>query len=449
VRGGGESPVTTPEERSRIVAIDKHRVWHPYTEMSRYRERVEPLVVVRAEGSRLFDADGSSYIDANASWWTSTLGHNHPKLVEALQRQAEKVCHTALAGITHPYVTALAERICGVSPQGLEHVFFSDNGSTAVEVAMKLTLQYWQQNGRPDRRVFLSLEEAFHGETLGATALGGVEVFRKPFAESLLECVHVPSPAAPGQLERAVEVLAETLAERTDVAAVVLESMVQGAAGMQIYDAAYLRAARRLCDEHDVFLVLDEVFTGYGRTGRMWACEHGEVRPDLLCTAKGFSGGMFPMAATLATERIFDGFLGDPERAFYYGHTFCGNPLGAAVALEVLHVFDEEKILAAAVPKSRRIRAAFEELGKLPGVERVRSLGMVAALDLAGDAGYFADAGWHVYDEAKRRGAYLRPLGNVIYVTPSLNIPDDDLDLLLEIVQESVSKVVTQDRGRS
>jgi adenosylmethionine-8-amino-7-oxononanoate aminotransferase len=238
-------------------------------------------------------------------------------------------------------------------------------------------------------------------------------------------------------------VLATTLAERADdVAAVVLESMVQGAAGMQIYDPAYLRAARRLCDEHDVFLVLDEVFAGYGRTGRMWACEHGKVRPDLLCTAKGFSGGMFPMAATLATERIFDGFLGDPERAFYYGHTFCGNPLGAAVGLEVLRVFDEEKILAGAAPKARRIHAAFEELGRLPGVKRVRSLGMLAALDLAGDEGYLADAGWRVYEEARRRGAYLRPLGNVIYVTPSLNIADDVLDALLEIVRDSVSQVL-------
>ena len=283
-------------------------------------------------------------------------------------------------------------------------MFFSDNGSTAVEVAMKLALQYWQQNGRPERRVFISLDQAFHGETLGATALGGVEVFRKPFAGSLLECIHVPSPAVPGQLERAVEVLAKTIAEHADVlAAVVLEPMVQGAAGMQIYDAAYLRAARQLCDQHDVFLVSDEVFAGYGRTGRMWACEHAEIRPDLLCTAKGFSGGMFPMAATLATERIFEGFLGDPERAFYYGHTFCGNPLGAAVALEVLRVFDEEAILAAAVPKSRRIANAFEELRQLEGVERVRSLGMVAALNRAVDAGYLADAGWRVYDEARRR----------------------------------------------
>ncbi|MCZ6782732.1 MAG: adenosylmethionine--8-amino-7-oxononanoate transaminase [Proteobacteria bacterium] len=417
-------------------------MWHPYTEMSRYRETVDPLVVVRAEGSRLYDADGSVYLDANASWWTSVLGHNHPRLVEALRRQAGELCHTALAGITHPAAAELAERLCAVTPAGLEHVFYSDNGSTSVEVAMKLCLQYWSQNGRPERRGFVSLEEAFHGETLGVTALGGVEVFRRPFARSLLECIHVPAPTRPDSMERALDALAKAvLGNRDTLAGVVLEPVVQGAAGMQIYDPAFLVAARELCDEADVFLVLDEVFSGYGRTGPMWAGGHASVVPDLMCTAKGFSGGMFPMAATLATERIFEGFLGDPERAFYYGHTFCGNPLGAAVALEVLRVFDEEKVLEAAAPKSRRIAAAFDGLASLPGVTCVRSIGMIGALDLEGDSGYLAGAGWRVYEEARARGAYLRPLGNVVYVTPSLNIPDPDLDRLLEIVQESVTAV--------
>ena len=298
-------------DRERLVALDKERVWHPYTEMSRYRETVDPLVVVRAEGSRLYDADGSVYLDANASWWTSVLGHNHPRLVEALRRQAGELCHTALAGITHPAAAELAERLCAVTPAGLEHVFYSDNGSTSVEVAMKLCLQYWSQNGRPERRGFVSLEEAFHGETLGVTALGGVEVFRRPFARTLLECIHVPAPTRPDSMERALDALAKAvLGNRDTLAGVVLEPVVQGAAGMQIYDPAFLVAARELCDESDVFLVLDEVFSGYGRTGPMWAGGHASVVPDLMCTAKGFSGGMFPMAATLATERIFEGFLG-------------------------------------------------------------------------------------------------------------------------------------------
>jgi adenosylmethionine-8-amino-7-oxononanoate aminotransferase len=330
-----------------------------------------------------------------------------------------------------------------VAPDGLEHVFFSDNGSTAVEVGMKLALQYWAQNGRPQRTRFVALEGAFHGETLGVTALGGVEVFRAPFASVLLDCARVASPGDPSvSLDRAVAELEQALREGGDtLAAVVLEPMVQGAAGMRTYDAAYLRRARELCDEHDVFLVCDEVFAGYGRSGRMWASEHAGIAPDVLCTAKGFSGGMLPMAATVTTPRIFDGFLGSADRAFYYGHTFCGNPLGAAVALEVLRVFEEEDVIQRAQPKAERVAAAFASLAELPQVERSRSLGMLGALDLAGDAGYLADAGWRVYEEARRSGAYLRPLGNVVYVTPALNIPDADLDRLLAIVGDSVASL--------
>ncbi len=434
MRGAGVS--------ERIVELDKRRVWHPYTPMQDYRERVEPLVIARAEGSRLYDVDGRCYLDGNASWWTATLGHGHPRLVEVLRRQAETLCHSALAGIAHEQASELAEALCAVAPAGLEHVFFSDDGSTAVEVAMKLCLQYWAQNGRPGRQRFLALEEAFHGETLGVTALGGVEVFRRPFAGVLLNCIHVPPPREPETAARAFEALEQAIRENADtLAGVVLEPVVQGAAGMRIYDASYLRHARELCDRHDVFLVLDEVFTGYGRTGPMWAGAHAGVAPDLLCTAKGFSGGMLPMAATLATERIFEGFLGDAERAFYYGHTFCGNPLGAAVAREVLRVFEEEEILERAKPKAERIARAFEAMRELPGVARTRALGMVGALDLEGDAGYLAHAGWRVYDAARERGAYLRPMGNVVYVTPSVNIPDEDLDALLLAVRESIAAV--------
>jgi adenosylmethionine-8-amino-7-oxononanoate aminotransferase len=436
------------EQRARIVSLDKSRVWHPYTEMSRYRADVDPVVVVEAQGSRIVDADGRSYIDANASWWTSTLGHGHPRLVAALRQQAERLGHTALAGIAHSGAAELAEALCAVAPEGLDHVFFSDNGSTAVEVAMKLALQYWSQNGFPERRRFLALEDAFHGETLGATALGGVEVFRRPFADVLVECLHVPPPREPAGSERAVGALRRAVEENADtLAAVVLEPVVQGAAGMRTYDPAFLREARELCDRNDVFLVFDEVFTGYGRTGPMWAGEHAGVAPDILCTAKGFSGGMLPMSATLTTERVFGGFLGDAERAFYYGHTFCGNPLGAAVALEVLHVFDDEQILARARPKALRIAEAFRSMESLPSVANTRSIGMIGALDLAGDAGYLADAGWRVFDEARERGAYLRPLGNVVYITPALNIPDADLDELLATVRDSI-EAATREGGR-
>jgi adenosylmethionine-8-amino-7-oxononanoate aminotransferase len=436
--------LTKPDERARIVELDKRRVWHPYTEMAGYRGGVDPLVIASAEGVRLFDVDGRSYIDANASWWTAALGHRHPRLVETVRRQSERLFHAALGGITHEWAAELGESLCQVAPDGLEHVFFSDDGSTAVEVAMQLALQFWHQNGRPERTRFAALEGGFHGETLGATSLGGVDVFRNPFAGVLLDTLRVPVPVDAASAELAFDALERTVREHAEtLAGVVIEPVVQAASGMRLFDPSFLRAAREVCDRHDVLLIFDEVFTGYGRTGPMWACEHAGVSPDLLCTAKGFTAGTLPMAATLATERLYRGFLGDPGRAFYYGHTFCGHPLGAAVALEVLRIFEDEQVLARAKPKAECIARAFEAMGSLSGVECTRSLGMIGALDLAGDEGYLADAGWRVYDEARERGAYLRPLGNVVYVTPSLNIPDDDLDTLLAIVRESVAVVAT------
>lgn len=428
-------------DRARIVGADKRRVWHPYTAMQDYLERTEPLCISEARGARLYDVDGRSYLDGNSSWWTAALGHGHPRLVRALCRQAEVMSHVPLAGIAHEPSALLAEELVAVAPEGLERVFFSDDGSTAVEVALKLSLQYWQQNGRPSRTRFVALGGAFHGETLGASALGGVEVFRRPFAGVLLDCIHVP--VEDSGHERAFAALARVLDESRDaLAAVVLEPIVQGAAGMRIYPPELLTRAAALAREADVFLVLDEVFTGYGRTGPMWALEHAGVRPDMLCTAKAFSGGMLPMAATLVTERVFEGFLGDASRAFYYGHTYCGNPLGAAVAREVLAVYRDERILERAAPKAARIAAAFARLGDLAGVTNVRCLGMIGALDLGGGQGYLAGSGWRVYAEALRRGAYVRPLGNVVYVAPPLNIDDAELDELLAIVDESVRAVV-------
>jgi adenosylmethionine-8-amino-7-oxononanoate aminotransferase len=429
-------------KRESIVALDKKRIWHPYTAMDDYRARVDPIVVDHAAGPYLYDVDGRSYIDANSSWWVASLGHDHPRLVEALKRQADLNCHSALAGMTHQVGAELGEVLCNEAPEGLDYVFFSDNGSTAVEVALKASLQYWFQNGRPSRKRFVSLEDAFHGETLGVTAIGGVELFRRPFAGAIPEHLQVPSPTKAGSLERAAEILSGVFDQHGEtLAAVVLEPVVQGAAGMQIYDPVYLQVARKLCDEHDVLLVADEVFTGYGRTGPMWACQHAGVVPDMMCIAKGFCGGMLPMAATLLSQRVFEGFLGDADRAFYYGHSFCGNPLGAAVALEVLRIYQEEQVIERARPKAAKIAAAFEALAELPSVARSRSLGMVAAVDLAGDRGYLARAGWRVYDEARSRGAYLRPMGNVVYVTPPLNIPDEVLDHLLAIVRESIESI--------
>lgn len=430
-------------EREAIVRADKAHVWHPYTAMGRYVNEADPLVLVRASGAYVHDADGRRYLDANASWWVAVLGHAHPRLVEALRRQSETMPHVALAGVTHEPAARLAEELVAVAPDGLSRVFYSDDGSTAVEAAMKMALHYRHLRGERRTR-FLALDGAFHGETLGCASLGGVELFRRPFAGVVIDCLHAPSPATGDDdgAARALEAMIRLVESEGDsLAAVVVEPLVQGASGMRMYPASYLRELARVCRAHDVLWIADEVFTGYGRTGTMWACDHADVSPDLLCTAKGFSGGMLPMGATLVSERVFAPFL-EGGATFHYGHSFCGNPLGAAVAREVLAIFREERILAQAAEKHATIAAAFERFRELPGVVRTRSLGMIGALDLAESSSYLGTIGWRVYAEALQRGAWLRPLGDTVYVTPPLTISSAELDELLAIVEASVRAAV-------
>jgi adenosylmethionine-8-amino-7-oxononanoate aminotransferase len=430
--------------REEILELDRRHLWHPYTPMRRWIEEARPLVVDRAEGARIWDVDGRSYLDANSSWWVATLGHRHPRLVAALRAQSERLCHVALAGITHEPASRLAAELVAVAPAGLARVFFSDDGSTAVELALKLCLAHAHHLGRPERRAFASLAGAFHGETLGVVGVSDVEPFQAPYRDLGIARVALPvPPERPGpELDRAIVAAGDVLArEEARLAGVVVEPVLQGASGMRVYAPGYLRALRVLCDRHELPLVADEVFTGYGRTGPMWACEHAGIAPDLLCTAKGFTGGVLPMAATLVSGRLFATFL-EHDRAFWHGHSFCGNPLGAAVAREVLRVYRDEQVLERAVAKAARIRAAFEALASVPGVARTRSLGMMGALDLAGTPAYLGRAGWRVYDEALRRGVYLRPLGDVVYVAPPLTIGDAELDELLHVVGDSVRAAV-------
>jgi adenosylmethionine-8-amino-7-oxononanoate aminotransferase len=433
--------------RERIVALDKRYVWHPYTEMRQWISEAEPLVIGKASGSKLYDLNGRCYIDGNASWWTSLLGHNHPRLVQALKRQADELCHCALAGITHEPAARLAEELIAVAPRNLSRVFFSDDGSTAIEVAVKMAVQYWRQVGRPKRYRFVALEGAFHGETLAPTALGGVPEFRRPFDNIVMDVIHVPVSEG---AEQAHHHLCDVLRRESDtLAGVVVEPILQGCAGMRIHPPSYLSQIRQLTRELGILLIADEVFTGYGRTGPFWACELAGVEPDILCTAKGFSGGMLPMAATLVTDEVFQGFMGEKSRAFYYGHTFCGNPLGAAVAREVLATYRDEHILEKARPKSTRIASALNTLAGSPGIRDVRSIGMVGAVELADDlSGYFADAGWRVARKALERGVYIRPLGNLVYIAPALNIPDPDLEELLTVVVDCVRSTGMSELGR-
>jgi adenosylmethionine-8-amino-7-oxononanoate aminotransferase len=424
-------------DREEIVRLDKAHVWHPYTAMDAYVANVDPIVVKSALGSWLEDVDGTRYLDGNSSWWVAGLGHGHPRILKTLREQSEVLAHCSLAGTTHEPAARLASELVAVAPPGLTRVFYTDNGSTSIEVAVKMAVQMARQTGAPKKKRFLALEGAYHGDTLGATSLGGVEVFRKPFADIVFDCVHVPFPAADAHA-RAFESIEKILrAEKDQIAAVVVEPIVQGVAGMRVYDPEYLRALRRACDDAGVLLVIDEVFAGYGRTGPMWASEHAGVTADILCIGKAFAP-IFPMAAVLTTDRVFDAFRGTADRAFYYGHTFCGNPLGAAIAREVLAIYRDEKILEGVAKKSLRIRAGFARIAEIGGVVRTRSIGMIGAADLAGDTKYLSDVGWRVYAEARKRGAYLRPLGDTVYVCPPLTIGDDELETLLGILEESV-----------
>ncbi|HEX8791204.1 MAG TPA: adenosylmethionine--8-amino-7-oxononanoate transaminase [Polyangiaceae bacterium] len=424
-------------DRASIVALDRAHVWHPYTPMDAWKT-TDPIVVTRARGAWLEDADGKRYIDGNASWWVAALGHGHPRLLAAMRAQAETLAHCSLAGIAHEPAARLAEELVAIAPRGLDRVFFVDDGSTAIDAAVKMAAQAWKHLGAPKKTRFVALDGAFHGDTVGATSLGGVEVFRRPFAGVTFECVHVPFPS-PDAYGRAFAAISKLLATESDsIAAIFVEPVVQGAAGMRVYDPAFLRELRALCDAHDVWLVADEVFTGYGRTGPMWACEHAGIAPDLMCIGKAMSAYV-PMGAVLASDRVFAAFRGGRDRAFLHGHTFCGNPIGAALAREVLSVYRDERILDRVAQGARRIRAAFERIASIPGIARVRSLGMIGAADLDDERqGYLGGVGWRVYDEARARGAYMRPLGSTVYVCPPLVIEEADLDRLLAILEESV-----------
>ena len=349
--------------------------------------------------------------------------------------------HCTLAAATHEPAVRLAAELVDAAPEGLSRVFYSDNGSTSVEVALKMAFQYWQQNGRPERKRFLALPGAYHGDTVGAMSAGAVDEFSAVFRPLLFD-VERPSEPKDQNWEAVFEELFVLLRRGSDeIAAVIVEPLVQGAAGMRMYPASLLAALKKEVERADTFLIADEVFTGFGRTGSLWACQQADISPDILCTAKGLSGGVLPFAATLATDRIYDGFRGDKSRALMHGHTFCGNPLGAAVALEVMAIYRDEQITEAAKPKAARLAERIRNMNVVAGVSSPRALGMCAAFEV-GAPGYMGTIGWEISEAALGLGAHLRPLGNTVYVVPPLNIEDADLERLLDIVRESTERVL-------
>jgi adenosylmethionine-8-amino-7-oxononanoate aminotransferase len=422
-----------------LASEDRRHIWHPFTQQRGWEHEDAPIVD-SGDGSYLIDVDGRRYIDGVSSLWCNVHGHRHPRIDAAVRNQLRRVAHTTMLGLSHPPAIELAGRLVEIAPPGLQRVFYSDNGSTAAEVALKMAFQYWQQQGGDDARRtrFVSLRDAYHGDTLGSVSVGGIDLFHSLYRPLLFDSLEA-EPGDAGDLER---VLASHAGE---VAAVILEPLVQGAAGMLVHPPGYLADVRALCDRHGTFLICDEVATGFGRTGTMFACEQEGVAPDLLCLAKGMSGGYLPLAATLTTERIYEGFLGRYEdyRTFFHGHTYTGNPLACAAALASLEVFEDERTLERLQPKIRQLEALLGELAAHDVVSEVRQTGFMCGIELGGFAPE-ARIGHEVTLEARRRGAIIRPLGDVLVLMPPLAISEAELERLVEIVGDSIRSAAGQ-----
>jgi adenosylmethionine-8-amino-7-oxononanoate aminotransferase len=392
-----------------VADWDRSHLWHPFTQQRDWC-RDEPVAIERAEGTDLIDAEGRRYIDGVSSLWCNVHGHRHPLIDGAVRGQLDRVAHSTMLGLTHRGAAELAARLVDLAPPGLSRVFYSDSGSSATEIALKMAFQYWRQRGgqHTRRTSFVSLRDAYHGDTLGAVSVGGIDLFHAAYSPLLFQSYRV-------------------------------EPLVQGAAGMRVQPPGYLRRVRELCDRHDVFLICDEVATGFGRTGTMFACEQERVAPDFLCLGKGLTAGYLPLAATLTTERVHDGFLGSPEegRTFFHGHTFTGNPLACAAALANLDAFESEDTLLRLQPKIRLLGELLGPVAEMPEVAEVRGRGFMVGIDL-GEHDPTIRLGHQVALEARERGAIIRPLGDVVVLMPPLAISAADLRRLVEIVAASI-----------
>jgi len=428
---------------------DRQYLWHPYTQMHDYARR-DLLIIDRAEGLMLYDQEGRPYFDTISSWWCILHGHNHPTIRETLHHQLDQLEQVLLAGLSHEPAILLAEELVRRTPAPLAKVFYSDNGSTACEIAIKMSLQYWRHQGHPGRNKFVAIERGYHGDTIGTMSLGGVPEFHQAFSGMLFDSHRLPPPycyrCPMGRSQDdcsldCLQPLAELLEQQGEtIAGFILEPLILAAGGMIVYPAAYLSRAAALCRAHGVHLILDEVATGFGRTGTMFACEQAGVEPDFLCISKGLTGGYLPLAATLTTDEIYHAFYGPyaAGKTFFHGHTFTGNPLGCAAALGSLKVFAQEKPfnnLAVTIPHLGKRMARFLEL---PWVGDLRQLGMIAALELvknkeSREPFETADrVGWQIYLAGLKEGLILRPLGNIVYLWLPISATVAEIDEITE-----------------
>ncbi len=438
-----------------IIRLDRKHIWHPCTQ-EKDHEALPPIPIERGDGVYLYAVDGNRYIDGVSSWWVNLLGHSHPRLNQALNDQASKVAHHIFAGFTHQPAVELAARLSELAPGELSKVFFTDNGSSAVEAALKMSFQYWQQSGRPAKTRFVSITEAYHGETVGALSVGGCDLYRDIYRPILLEEFQVQGPdcfrcpyglcrdSCQAECFEPMEQLVTREQER--IAGVIIEPLVQGAAGMRIYPPAYLKKLRELCDRCQVHYIADEIAVGFGRTGKMFANQHAGVAPDLMCLSKGITGGYMPLAVVMTTSSIYDAFYDDYQtmKTFFHSHSYSGNPLGCALAVEVLKVLEEERILETLPEKMAVFEEYRERFEALPHVGEFRRCGMIAAVEMVqqreGKVPYpwQERRGFRAFQRALKKGALLRPLGNVLYFMPPLTIAEEPLRKLLDIAWQTV-----------
>jgi len=426
---------------------DIKHLWHPYTEISSFEESDFPIIE-SAKGVHLQEVGGRQLLDGIASWWCVNLGHSHPRLVSAIRDQAEKLQHCILGSVSHPKAIELAERLAELAPGDLNHTYFACDGSSATEAALKVAIQYRVNTGEPERNRFIALAEGYHGDTLGAMGVGFVETFHRDFKNSLIpayqadspHCAKCPYEKEPRTCNAECFASMEQVIKKHahEVTAVMVEPLCQGAAGIRIYSEKYLRKLRVLCDEHDLLLIADEIAVGFGRTGKLFACELAEITPDIMTIGKGLTGGYLPMSATIVTDKIYDTFRrdGDTTRIFYDGHTFGGNPITSAWALTALDVYEQENVLAELPPKALQLTEGMTKLKKIAPDSCVLTLGLIGVIELAETDGGI-DRAKRIAKHAMDAGLFIRPLGAAIYLWPPLTISSEELQQMLDILESA------------
>jgi adenosylmethionine-8-amino-7-oxononanoate aminotransferase len=448
--------------KKRIEERDKKFLWHPFTQMREW-EAHPPLIITEGRGSFLKDMYGKWYIDGVSSLWVTVHGHGKKEIDDAIKDQVDRISHSTLLGLTHPPAATLAEMLVKIAPKGLSRVFYSDSGSTAVEIGLKMAYQYWKLKGVKNKQSFLSLNNAYHGDTIGAVSVGGIDVFHDTFAPLLFNTYHAPSPYCyrcefgkqyPTCNMLCLEKMEALLKRRhEEIAAMIIEPLVQGAGGMLVSPPGYVKGVERLCRTYKVLMIADEVATGFGRTGKMFACEHEHITPDILCLAKGMTGGYLPLAATITTEKIYRQFLGKYKdfKTFFHGHTYTGNQLACSAAIANLTIFKKEKTIRNMQKKISFLEKALQPVAEFSHVGDIRQKGFMTGIELVKNKKtkepYPVEkrTAWQVCNRAREKGLLIRPLGDVIVLMPPLSISIPELKSLVQIIAEAIKEVTEND----